>query len=111
MDSLTEQALASQRLRMNLDLRDSEDDTSQRMLNAIEPGSLLHIYRQQNTSEVMVCLRGKLRLEFYDDWSVRIRSLLNRMVLIGGKYSDGCVAYGACTGERHMHFGDEEWCV
>ena len=67
MDSLTEQAKASPRLRMNLDLRNNENDTSQRMLNAIEPGSLLPIHRHQKTSETMVCLRGKLRVEYYDE--------------------------------------------
>ena len=67
MDSLTEQAKASERLRMHLDLRDSETDGSQRMLNAIEPGSLLPIHRHKNTSETMICLRGKLRVEYYDE--------------------------------------------
>lgn len=67
MDSLTEQAKASERLRMNLDLRDSAEDGSQRMLNAIEPGSVLPIHRHQKTSETMACLRGKLRVEFYDE--------------------------------------------
>ena len=42
-------------------------DGSQRMLNAIEPGSILPIHRHQKTSEVMVCLRGKLRVEYYDE--------------------------------------------
>ena len=46
LDSLTEQAKASPRLRMNLDLRNGEGDTSQRMLNAIEPGSPLPIHRE-----------------------------------------------------------------
>jgi len=67
LNSLTEQAKASERLRMNLDLRDSAEDTSQRMLNAIEPGSPLPIHRHQNTSETVVCLRGRLVEEFYDD--------------------------------------------
>ena len=67
MDSLTEQAKASERLRMNLDLRDSETDTSQRMLNAIEPGSPLPIHRHRHTSETVVCLRGRLVEEFYDE--------------------------------------------
>ncbi len=66
LDSLSEQAKASERLRVNLDLRDSETDDSQRMLNAIEPGSTLPIHRHQKTSETMVCLRGKLRVEFYE---------------------------------------------
>ena len=67
LDKLTEQAKASPRLRMNLDLRDSETDGSQRMLNAIEPGSELPIHRHQKTSETVVCLRGRLVEEFYDD--------------------------------------------
>ena len=67
LDSLTEQAKASPRLRMNLDLRNSEQDGSQRMLNAIEPGSPLPIHRHQNTSETVVCLRGRLVWEFYDE--------------------------------------------
>ena len=67
LDSLTEQAKTSERLRINLDLRDSSEDGSQRMLNAIEPGSIFPIHRHQKTSETMVCLRGKLRLEYYDE--------------------------------------------
>ena len=67
LDKLTEEAKASPRLRMNLDLRNSADDQSQRMLNAIEPGSPLPIHRHQKTSETVVCLRGRLVWEFYDE--------------------------------------------
>ena len=67
LDSLTEQAKASSRLRMNMDLRNSTEDQSQRMLNAIEPGSPLPIHRHQKTSETVVCLRGRLVWEFYDE--------------------------------------------
>lgn len=67
LDKLTAQAKASPRLRMNLDLRNSSADGSQRMLNAIEPGSPLPIHRHRNTSETVVCLRGKLVEEYYDD--------------------------------------------
>lgn len=67
LDKLTKEAKASERLRMNLDLRDSVEDGCQRMLNAIEPGSVLPIHRHQKTSETMVCLRGKLRVEYYDE--------------------------------------------
>ena len=65
LDSLTEQAKASPRLRMNLDLRTSDADTSQRMLNAIEPGSVVPIHRHQKTSETVVVLRGRVVEEFY----------------------------------------------
>ena len=67
LDNLTAKAKESPRLRMNLDLRDTDEDTSQRMLNAIEPGSPLPIHRHQNTSETVICLRGRLVEEFYDD--------------------------------------------
>lgn len=67
LDQLTEQAKASPRLRMNLDLRNDNNDSSQRMLNAIEPGSPLPIHRHQKTSETVVCLRGRLVEEYYDE--------------------------------------------
>ena len=67
LDSLTEQAKASPRLRMNMDLRNSDADQSQRMLNAIEPGSPLPIHRHKETSETVVCLRGRLVEEYYDE--------------------------------------------
>ena len=67
LDSLTEQAKASPRLRMNYDLRNSNADTSQRMLNAIEPGSVVPIHRHQKTSETFVVLRGRVIEEFYDE--------------------------------------------
>lgn len=67
LDNLTAQAKASPRLRMNLDLRNSQDDQSQRMLNAIEPGSPMPIHRHRHSSETVVCLRGRLVEEFYDD--------------------------------------------
>ena len=67
LDELTAQAKASPRLRMNYDLRNSAEDGSQRMLNAIEPGSPLPIHRHRHSSETVVCLRGHLRELFYDE--------------------------------------------
>ena len=67
LDKLTEEAKASPRLRMNMDLRNSDADQSQRMLNAIEPGSPLPIHRHRHTSETVVCLRGRLVWEYYDE--------------------------------------------
>ena len=67
LDELTAKAKANPRLRMNFDLRNGESDQSQRMLNAIEPGSVVPIHRHQKTSETVVCLRGKLVWEFYDE--------------------------------------------
>ena len=67
LDDLTAQAKASPQLRMNMDLRNSPDDQSQRMLNAIEPGSPLPVHRHPSTSETVVCLRGRLVEDFYDE--------------------------------------------
>lgn len=67
MDSLTAKAKESPRLRMNMDLRNSAEDQSQRMLNAIELGSPLPIHRHMKSSETVVCLRGHLREVFYND--------------------------------------------
>ena len=67
LDNLSAQAKASPRLRRNLDLRNSASDGSQRMLNAIEPGSPLPIHRHRRSSETVVCLRGYLRELFYND--------------------------------------------
>ena len=66
LDYLTAQAKGSPRLRMNLDLRNSPDDQSQRMLNAIEPGTVLPIHRHRDTSETVVCIRGHFEEYFYD---------------------------------------------
>lgn len=67
LDALTAQAKESPRLRMNLDLRNSPEDQSQRMLNAIEPGTILPIHRHRTTSETVVCLRGHFEEYFYDE--------------------------------------------
>ena len=67
LDSLTAQAKASPRLRMNYDLRNSSADGSQRMLNALEPGTPLPIHRHMKSSETVVVLRGHLREIFYDE--------------------------------------------
>ena len=67
MDNLTAQAKESPRLRMNMDLRNSPEDGSQRMLNALEPGTPLPIHRHMKSSETVVCLRGHLRELFYND--------------------------------------------
>ena len=67
LDELTEQAKKSPRLRMNYDLRNSPEDQSQRMLNALEPGTFLPIHRHQKTSETVICLRGHFEEYLYDE--------------------------------------------
>ena len=75
-DKLTAQAQASPRLRMNMDLRNSSADSSQRMLNAIEPGSVVPSHRHRKTSETVVVLRGRVVEEYYDDAGVLAESFV-----------------------------------
>ena len=67
LDFLTAQARTSPRLRQHYDLRNSENDNSQRILTALEPGTVLPIHRHRESSETVVMLRGKGRWNYYDD--------------------------------------------
>ena len=67
LDEVAALAKTSERLRMNRDMRNSTDDTSQRMLNALEIGTVLPIHRHPTTSETQLLLRGKIDVMFYDD--------------------------------------------
>lgn len=67
LDELTASAKASPRLRMNMDLRNSAEDGSQRMLNALEPGTVMPIHRHHNSSETVICVRGHFEEYFYDE--------------------------------------------
>jgi len=67
LDSLTVQAKSSPHLRCNLDLRNSANDHSQRMLNAIELGTVMPIHRHMTSSETCVCVRGHFEEYFYDE--------------------------------------------
>ncbi len=67
LEELHKKAVASERLRMNYDLRTTSEDTSQRMLNALEPGTKVPIHRHLKTSETVVCLQGCLDWVFYEE--------------------------------------------
>ena len=67
LDSLTAQAKINPCLRQSFDLRNSAEDKSQRMLNALEPGTVMPIHRHHASSETVVILRGRIRWIFYDD--------------------------------------------
>lgn len=95
LDSLTVKAKASPRLRMNYDLRNSESDQSQRMLNALEPGTILPIHRHKYTSETVVCLRGHLREIFYDD----LGRMVDEVIDLGP--GQECIALNIPAGQWH----------
>ena len=67
LERLFEQAKDSPRLRMNYDLRTSSADTSQRMLNALLPGTEVPIHRHEDTAETVVCLCGRLEEMIYEE--------------------------------------------
>ena len=67
LDNLTVKAKESPRLRMAMDLRNTPEDNSQRMLNALEPGTVMPIHRHRASSETVVVIRGKIRWIFYDE--------------------------------------------
>lgn len=67
LDKLFEQAKENPRLRQNFDLRTSPADTSQRMLNALLPGTVVPIHRHEDTTETVICLCGKLDEVIYEE--------------------------------------------
>lgn len=68
LDNLFEQAKENPRLRQNLDLRTSSDDTSQRMLNALLPGTVVPVHRHEDTTETVVCLCGKMDEVIFEEF-------------------------------------------
>jgi cupin fold WbuC family metalloprotein len=73
LDALSEEARKSPRLRMGMDMRTSADDQSQRMLNAMEPGTEVAIHRHMKTTETVAVIRGKLRQKYYDEKGQLVR--------------------------------------
>ena len=67
LDEITRQAKESPRLRMNYNLHDNLDAKAQKLLNALEPGTILPIHRHPNTNETYLLRRGKLNVILYND--------------------------------------------
>lgn len=74
MDDLSAQAKANPRLRQALDLRTTPEDGSQRILNAVEPGTVLPIHRHRGSTETIVVLRGKVVQHYYNGHGERVAS-------------------------------------
>lgn len=94
IDILVKEARMSPRLRMNYDLRNSNEDRSQRMLNAIEPGTELPIHRHRNSSESCMILRGKAEEILYDNQG----NITDRILMQPGF---GCVGIDIEKGRWH----------
>lgn len=103
LDGLTAKAKENPRLRCNLDMRNSADEQSQRMLNALEPGTVMPIHRHLASSETVIIIRGRIRWLFYDEqgritestelWSDGDVSMLN--VEKGRWHSLECIESGS----------------
>ena len=122
LDKLTAQAKASPRLRMNMDLRNGPEDLSQRMLNAMEPGTVMPIHRHHASSETVVILRGEIRWIFYDDNGVETERVVldadgwPRMLNVEKDrwhslecLESGSVLYESKNGPYHPLEEDEVW--
>ena len=67
MDDLSAQAKENPRLRQAFDLRTTPEDQSQRILNVVEPGTILPIHRHRGSTETIIVLRGKVVQHYYND--------------------------------------------
>lgn len=101
LDGLTEEAKVSPRLRMNYDLRNSDKDQSQRMLNAIEPGSPIPIHRHRKSSETVVVIRGKVVEVLFDETGCEVLERVE-MDLLGP-----CRAINVPLGQWHTLYSLE----
>lgn len=76
LNKVTQQAKESPRLRMNHNLHDSLEAKTQRLLNALEPGTILPIHRHPNTAETYLLLRGQIRVIYYNDHKEETESIM-----------------------------------
>ena len=76
MDDLSAQAKENPRLRQAFDLRTTPNDSSQRILNAVEPGTILPIHRHRGSTETIIVLRGKVVQHYYNDAGEKIASFV-----------------------------------
>ena len=122
LDDLTAKAKESPRLRMSMDLRNSPEDNSQRMLNALEPGTVMPIHRHHVSSETVVIIRGKIRWMFYNEKGQETERVLldadgeNRMLNVEKDrwhslecLESGSVLYESKDGPYHPLEEDEIW--
>jgi len=120
LDELSAQAKVSPRLRMAYDLRTTPEDNSQRILNAMEPGTVLPIHRHRGSTETVVILRGKLRQNFYDENGKLVETLVIEpgtecvgfSVEVGRWHNSECLESGTvileCKDGRYEALGEED---
>lgn len=101
LDDLSRRAKESPRLRMNLDLRTSAGDSSQRMLNALELGTVLPIHRHRKSTETVVLIRGSVRQNYYDGDGRLIESFVAAASSSPNFASADCVGFSVPLGQWH----------
>ena len=89
LDEVSHQAQSNPRLRMNHNFHDSMQSPSQRLLNALEPGTVLPIHRHALTDETYIVLRGKLWVRFYDEDKRVVQRWANRVAILTCVHSTG----------------------
>ena len=97
LDALMAAAAESPRLRMNHDLRNSAADTSQRMLNALLPGTVVPVHRHEATAETVVCLRGRLWEVIYEEVDNNFREVSRHLLCP----AEGCHGMQVPAGAWH----------
>ena len=97
LDALMASAAESPRLRMNHDLRNSSADTSQRMLNALLPGTVVPVHRHEDTAETVVCLRGRLWEVIYEEVDNNFREVSRHLLCP----AEGCHGMQVPAGAWH----------
>ena len=92
-------ANASERLRMNYDLRTTSEDTSQRMLNALEVGTHVPIHRHSETSETVICIEGCLDWAFYEELSEEYQKENDEFLMEDGSCFKEVARFRVCPRE------------
>ena len=93
LNEVTQQARMSPRLRMNYNFHDSLEAKAQRLLNALEPGTILPIHRHPHTAETYLLLRGKIRVIYYND----------------RREETDCVVLNPDSGSYGVHIPKNQW--
>ena len=95
LDNLIEQAKQNPRTRQNMDLRTTPEDNSQRMLNAMEPDTIVPIHRHKHSSEVLAVIRGRICQNFYDvtlnEQGERVATLTESLEIAAGDSCSICI--------------------
>ena len=98
---LLHENLGEEYLAMNLDLRNSAEDGSQRMLNALEPGTILPIHRHTRSTETVVLIRGSVRQNYYNPDGSLAQSFIAAAGTSPNAPTADCMGFSVPLGQWH----------